>query len=1527
MSERESICSLLKEIGEAFPNTASLSQLKALLHRTTVERINSPQTDIMNTASNNADYIDQNPENAASHSVATNANNISADICVNTGDITGIANQTEENLDNIIRQLEQRRQILLLQDEIRRLELGQNQAPQPHRLDIAAPALRQPLPDAPVLLPDVKFMDRIIPEFSGEDTYLIGKWIADIEDYTGGLADADHISMQYAVRALTGSAKIVYRMSRARNWDNLKEVLMREFGNRASNLDVYARLKSRTRKPDETTQRFVVCMQEIAMCGEISENDLLQIIVQGLNDSSPAIAIMYAARSIAELKDAISRYDNARSHTVQQPRPTTIPFYRQLPTPPIKNSETKLLESTSQTRCFNCRMIGHSALNCRRPKRDPNACFRCFKLGHTYRECPLSKPSASYKPNTTAAVNESHSDQQEDSIGSQIEVRVIFRKGNELLLSRSLFSLLDTGSPACFIRKSCIPKCLQTNNLHKTRFTGLNKSPIYQYSKIICELQIKKKIKLIELMVVPDNTLGVDLLLGQDALSEFNIALFFKRSDNEIICKDNNNIINLVVSFNDESKSDSTNTSEPKFIKTTQPVGRLENPKYFSQIENIDNVMKFRAPLDICDDSFVEFTKESEHSVHFCESQNTSIINIGIPDENNYLKTLIEREYTIKHKTDNPDIDFEMNISLTTDKLIHYAPRRLSYAEKTVVQEMINELLKNNIIRPSNSPYASPIVLVRRKGKNRMCIDYRSLNKITERDNYPLPLIDDCLLDHLHNKSYFSLLDLKSGFHQVNMNPKSIKYTAFVTPFGQYEYLKMPFGLRNAPSCFQRYINLVFKDLLTSHKIIVYMDDILIASENFNDHISTLKSVLNRLSSNNLELNLSKSKFVHTQVDFLGYSVNKYGILPNSDHKNAIMMYPLPKSVHDVRSFIGLCSYFRKFVPSFASIIKPLTNLTRKDEKFIFDSECTIAFENLKTRLINTPVLAIYAPGAETELHTDASKKGFGAVLLQRQSDNKLHPVAYFSKQTKPAEQNYHSFELETLAVIYALKRFRIYLEGQRFTIVTDCEAFTQTLARKVLNPRIGRWVIELENYDYIVQHRSGSKMMHVDALSRSPVECNVNSVQENEIELQLFATQSRDQKIRDIKTRLETENVDPYQLNNSVLYRLNSSGNPCFCVPAEMEQNIIRHLHEKIGHQGIDKCCETIKKHYWFPSIRSKVEVFIKNCIKCIMYSPKNTQNEKNLFCIEKKPVPFHTIHIDHFGPLPSLKSKRKHVLLVVDAFTKYTKSFSVNSTSTKEVIAALSKYFEYYSRPHRIISDKGTCFTSFEFAEFLEKNNIVHVKNATSSPQANGQVERMNRTLCAMLGKLTEPIDHSDWVTRLKQTDYAFNNTVNRSTGFTPSNLLFGADQKGVVIDELTEFLDEKSIGKRNLEEVRKIAKENIIKSQRSNEKYFLKRNKPARKFDMGDYVVIRNNDNSSGNKKLIPKYKGPYEVVKILPNDRYVLKDTENCQITQIPYDGVIESRHMKLWVSNPDKQTDVLVQDFYDEEETSEEEHIT
>ncbi|GBO12528.1 Retrovirus-related Pol polyprotein from transposon 17.6 [Araneus ventricosus] len=367
----------------------------------------------------------------------------------------------------------------------------------------------------------------------------------------------------------------------------------------------------------------------------------------------------------------------------------------------------------------------------------------------------------------------------------------------------------------------------------------------------------------------------------------------------------------------------------------------------------------------------------------------------------NELSSLINSYKPNKTK----DTKLKMNIVLQDQIPVCQRARRLSFPEKLKVNEEITDWL----------------------------------NQV--KDRYPLPLIEE-VLDQLHSGKFFSTIDLKNRFFHVEMEEDSKKFTSFVTHDGQYEFNKVSFGLCNSPSIFQRFINHVFRDLLKDGIIIIYMDDITIPSIDELDGLKRLSRVLQTASEYGIELNLTKCNFLKSKIEFLGYIIENGKISPSLDKTVAVQNFPEPKSVKQVQSFLGLTGYFRKFIQNYALVAKPLSDLLRDNTKFYFGPEQKSAFQTLKQKLSENPLLHIFKQGAKLVLHTDASKFGYGAILFQQSDDNKFHPIHYMSKKTSPQEEKYSSYELEVLAIIEALKKFRNYLVGSKFRIITDCSAF-----------------------------------------------------------------------------------------------------------------------------------------------------------------------------------------------------------------------------------------------------------------------------------------------------------------------------------------------------------------------------------------------------------------------------------------------------------------------------------------------------
>ncbi|CAK1603490.1 unnamed protein product [Parnassius mnemosyne] len=803
--------------------------------------------------------------------------------------------------------------------------------------------------------------------------------------------------------------------------------------------------------------------------------------------------------------------------------------------------------------------------------------------------------------------------------------------------------------------------------------------------------------------------------------------------------------------------------------------------------------------------------------------------------------TKLIKEYKTNAKKKESNV--EMKIILTEEDPIYQSPRRLSPLEMKVVDEQIKEWLDQKIIRPSKSDFASPVVLAKKKdGTYRLCIDYRKLNKRIVKDRFPLPLIED-QIDRLKGAKVFTTLDLKNGFMHVNVHEESRKFTAFVTPQGQYEFMKMPFGLCTAPSVFQRYVNHVFQDLISDGTVLAYLDDLILPSETEEEGLEKLVKVFQRAEEYGLLFNWKKCHFMKREIEYLGYIIRNNELRPSKEKISAVSRFKTPHNIKSLQSFLGLSGYFRKFIKNYSIIAKPLTNLLKKDVEFNFDEECEMAFNELKRILCSSPVLRIYDPDLTTELHTDASAEGYGAVLLQKSpTDNQMHPVYYMSKKTTPAERKYHSYYLEILAIVEAVKKFRVYLLGIRFKIVTDCSALTKTLQKKDLPPRVARWALLLEEYNYEIEHRSGSRLKHADALSRNPV-CLILT----EAAARLKRAQDDDPHISLLKKMLEKEPYQDYIMERGILCK-EKDGTRLIVVPKKMQNEIIRKKHD-YGHFGVRKTEELVSREYYVENLKEKIRKVIDNCVECILIEQKKGKKEGFLHPLDKD-----------------------------------------------ETLDKLRVQQQTFGSPQRIISDRNAAFTSKDFQDYCEQEGITHYTITTGQPRGNGQVERIHQIIISVISKLSAD-DPTKWYKQVSKVQRYLNSTWQRSIGMTPFELLFGTKMKDEN-EKIMKLIEEEEVKNYNKQrnELRLKAKESIQKMQEENVKNYNRKRKKATEYKVDDLVAIKRIQFTQGS-KLYPKYLGPYAVTAKKHHERYAVRKVGECEG---PINTTTSADLMKPWV---------------------------
>ena len=451
------------------------------------------------------------------------------------------------------------------------------------------------------------------------------------------------------------------------------------------------------------------------------------------------------------------------------------------------------------------------------------------------------------------------------------------------------------------------------------------------------------------------------------------------------------------------------------------------------------------------------------------------------------LKELLGRFAKVFSNKPGKTTLYEHRIHTNSSKPVRLPPYRVPHAYRNSIKRELQEMERSGIIEPTCSEWASPIVVVpKRNGELRLCVDYRRLNSVSQVDSYLMPRIDE-LIDRVGKANFITTLDLTTGYWQIPMADKDKCKTAFVTPFGSFQFTVMPFGLSGAPASFQRLMDRLLQGC--EDYAVAYIDDFAIFSSDWQDHLKQLQEVLMRIEKAGLTVKLSKSKFAKRSCEYLGYIVEGGVVKPILSKVEAISSFPKPDTKTAVRAFLGLAGYYRRFIPDFASVAAPLTDLTKKSvpNSGVWNEGCQRAFETLKKALISEPVLSSPDVSKTFIVQTDASDRGVGAVLSQVQEDGQEHPVGYYSRKLLAREQRYSTIEKECLAIKLALDAFKVYLLGRKFVVQTDHRALEWLEKLKENNARLCRWSLALQPYSFGVEHRPGTMNLNADALSRNP--------------------------------------------------------------------------------------------------------------------------------------------------------------------------------------------------------------------------------------------------------------------------------------------------------------------------------------------------------------------------------------------------------------------------------------------------------
>lgn len=713
---------------------------------------------------------------------------------------------------------------------------------------------------------------------------------------------------------------------------------------------------------------------------------------------------------------------------------------------------------------------------------------------------------------------------------------------------------------------------------------------------------------------------------------------------------------------------------------------------------------------------------------------------------------------------------------------------------------------------------------------------------------------------------------MASGFHQIPIHSESIHKTAFVTPDGHFEYLRMPYGLANAPAVFQRAICATLGKLQYTIAL-VYMDDILIPSETVEQGLLYLEQILEVLQKSGFSLNISKCSFLQSKITYLGREISADGIRPSERKVEALTRVPSPSNVKQVRQFMGLAGYFRKFIADFARRTACINQLTKKDVPFTWTDEHEKAKQYIINCLTTKPLLVVFNPELPTELHTDASSLGYGGILFQKY-DGQNRVVAYFSKRTSPTEAKYNSHELETLAVVNCLRHFRVYLIGIKFTIVTDCNSVKATVNKREIVPRIARWWTYLQDFNYDIVYRKGSNLNHVDFLSRNPVSVLRTSRCDSWLHIEQKGNAEVEQMLNDLREGKLDSNQ--YIEKNGLLCHQQILPDKTkivrYFVPRQSRLGLLRLFHDEQCHIGTDKTINSILMHFWFPRLRNFVKNYVKHCLVCAVKKTRTGPLQGSILLPEKPILPMHTLHIDCLGPLPVSKGAHfKHILVIIDAFTKYCNLIPLKTVKADETQCALKTFISCFGTPKLCIMDSGTNFRNLSLCKFLDEWNIQYHFITPDIHRANGQVERYMRTIMNLI-RIESNIKR-EWPSVLWKIQLVLNTTVQKTTNLTPLQALIGIKATTPLIQAALNDLSQDMSPIRNLDLDRKRLGERLQASDKVNDTLNMKR-RNNKQYSVGDFVLLHRASKLHASKSKF-EFLGPYEVINITDLGRYELR----------------------------------------------------
>ena len=834
--------------------------------------------------------------------------------------------------------------------------------------------------------------------------------------------------------------------------------------------------------------------------------------------------------------------------------------------------------------------------------------------------------------------------------------------------------------------------------------------------------------------------------------------------------------------------------------------------------------------------------------------------------------------------------------------------RRFNREEAIEVKKQLDELLAKGKIRESRSESAvSTLFVLKADGSKRWCMDLRPVNNVTKSDENKAPLQEN-VRERIRGAKYFTRLDMRDGYHHLRIKKGHEHRTAFLTEYGLYEWTVMCFGLKNAPAQFARYMSSNLREYLNEF-VVVYFDDIVIYSDNLEDHWRHVRKVLQRLRQKGVNLKLKKCEFAVQETNFLGHVVSGETTRMQYEKLKAILEWPVPENCKDIEQFRGIAGYYRQYIKRFSDKMEPLNECLRKNI-FEWNNNERESFKTIKDSYRENPILILHDPEKETWLHADASDYAIGAEISQLDQNGKRRPVLFYSRKLLPAEMNYSTPDKEMLAIVHTMKKFQHYLRGTKYPVIvkSDHRNLRTFMTTKELNARQARWAEELSSYNFVIEHIKGKENKVADALSRRPdyqedqvphrttqifKETKQGLIMNKDLKLNMITLENEDEKLMErIKEETRKDERHPEIEDGEDGFK---RFNGLILVPKMVEASLIERYHDDIreGHPGIARTVEKIQRNYYFPGMYRKVKKYIAGCDQCIKNKIDHQKPKGLMQKNEIRPTrPWESITADFLEMPATTRPESSEVLdgllVVVDRFSKQTVLIPTRkSANTKEIYRLLwERIFSVFGIPTSIISDRDKIFKTDSWKNLMRKLGTKQILSTAHHQQTDGQTEKKIQELQAYFRAYLD-FNQENWIELSPIAQYALNDAESAATGETPNFVTFG--MKRIMGKENEE--NEDMTHPEKMKVIHDKVRRDLDWNEAIQKKYYDKKRVEALKLKEGDRVYlkrrtpgnIRFNIRTIRNSTKLDHLKlGPFAIKKKLNYDNYELKLPDRMKI---------------------------------------------